>query len=327
MASKQAKTKKAGNPNNKTPANTRGYGWCFTIHNWSEDDIQTLRDIVEYECPKYMIWGKEICPTTGTPHLQGYIYFESARTFSSVLKKFGDIHPNMRKADGTGEQNRVYCSKEGDFEEHGEVPKDPKEGGKTKNLARWEDAREAAKKGKWDDIPADIYLRCYGTVHRIHEENLVKAAGTKDTEEPMEWYYGGSGTGKSRKAREENPDCFLKMCNKWWDNYKGQDVVIIEDFDLAHKVLCHHLKIWLDRYSFPAEVKGGGMTIRPKKIIITSNYHPKDIWSDERDLEPILRRLKITRFDHGGQQTVEDRFDPATFNGGRGADAHFVFPH
>lgn len=112
-----------------------------------------------------------------------------------------------------------------------------------------------------------------------------------------EWYYGTTGTGKSLKARSENKGFYLKMCNKWWDGYLNEEVVLIEDFDKNHHVLGHHLKIWADRYAFPAEVKGSKVNLRPKKIIVTSNYHPQEIWANEpQTLEPILRRFKVSHF-------------------------------
>lgn len=58
----------------------------------------------------------------------------------------------------------------------------------------------------------------------------------------------------------------------------------------------YHLKIWGDRYAFIAETKGSSRYIRPQRIIVTSNYHPKDIWTDDTTLGPILRRFKCVRF-------------------------------
>ena len=58
----------------------------------------------------YLIVGDETCPKTGRKHYQGYVEYKSGHTVTSMRKKLLDAHCN--KAKGTGEQNRVYCSKE-----------------------------------------------------------------------------------------------------------------------------------------------------------------------------------------------------------------------
>jgi len=108
------------------------------------------------------------------------------------------------------------------------------------------------------------------------------------------WFYGSTGTGKSYTARQEFPDAFLKSADtKWWCGYNYEDNVIIEDFDKYHVKQGFHLKIWADRYAFPCEEKGSANRIRPKRIAVTSNYHPIDIWDDKCTYEPLLRRFKV----------------------------------
>lgn len=90
------------------------------------------------------------------------------------------------------------------------------------------------------------------------------------------------------------------MCNKWWDGYDNEPEVLIEDIGIEHgKILTHHLKIWADRYSFLAESKGFARKIRPALILVTSNYSPDMIWSEqEEDLKAIKRRFNIVHIDH-----------------------------
>lgn len=67
-----------------------------------------------------MIIGNEECPETKRKHLQCAIYFNSERSFNSVQKMLAPRHISI--ANGTPEQNRTYCSKDGDFEEFGDCP-------------------------------------------------------------------------------------------------------------------------------------------------------------------------------------------------------------
>lgn len=176
-----------------------------------------------------------------------------------------------------------------------------KRGGE-RNAENFEQAFELAKSGQLDQIDADILIRYYCALRRIQFDFRAPADNlppiSKDVKH-AEWWYGATGTGKSRCSRLEYPNAYLKAANtKWWCGYSGQDTVIIDDFDKDHHYMGYHLKIWCDMYSFPCEVKTqqNGVPIRPKKIIITSNYHPKEIWSDPSTLDPILRRCKVVHF-------------------------------
>ena len=164
-----------------------------------------------------------------------------------------------------------------------------------KNKERWDEALKAAKEGRFEDIPSDIRLRYHSSIKKIREDCIEKPKVLNELDN--EWRYGPTGTGKSRTAHESYPDAYIKKANtKWWDGYIDQEVVIIDDFDKYHVQLGYELKIWLDHYPFPAERKGGSVMIRPKKIIVTSNYTPQEIWEDPKTLEPILRRVELVRF-------------------------------
>lgn len=110
-----------------------------------------------------------------------------------------------------------YCMKEetrvaGPWE-FGLKPK--KSGGKV----NWEEQREEAKKGNWDNIDPSVYIRYYGNLKKI---------GCEGTE-PYEhddvrgyWLWGAPGTGKTTFARTEyGTDVFIKPLSKWWDGYVG----------------------------------------------------------------------------------------------------------
>lgn len=264
----------------------RSRNFCFTLNNYKPDELKSLED---KDC-QYITWGYEVAPSTGTPHLQGHITWKEPKSLASTIKLLPRCHVEMSK---DFDASIKYCHKGGDFKEVGKRPMASKAKGNLE-AERWAHALAEAKAGGEVSDP-QIAFQHARTVDYIHQREVLKKV-RGETDERMEWFYGATGTGKSRKARELYPDAYLKMCNKWWDGYNEEDYVLIEDFDKKHECLIHHIKIWADRYPFLTEKKGSSTKIRPKKIIVTSNWHPSQIWSAPEDLGPILRRFKCIEF-------------------------------
>jgi len=154
--------------------------WCYTINNFTEEDRDGLRALT---CA-YNIFGYER-GDEGTPHLQGYVQFAQAKTLTAVKKVMPRAHLEPRK--GTVDQAVEYCKKEGDFEEFGIKPMSQKEKGAA-NKRRHEEAFEAAKEGRFEDIPGDLRTRFYSTYKKIRSDYLPKPQ-TLDTLD-NEWRYG-----------------------------------------------------------------------------------------------------------------------------------------
>lgn len=85
--------------------------WIFTFNNYSKNDIFELIKFFESKNILYG-FGEEIAPTTGTPHLQGFIHCPS-KVRPLELKLNNTIH--WKKMKGTINDNIKYCSKEENY--------------------------------------------------------------------------------------------------------------------------------------------------------------------------------------------------------------------
>ena len=90
---------------------SRGRNWIFTINNYDNDVIQRLKGL-EQVCV-YMVVGKEIAPTTNTPHLQGFVQFRVPKRQNQVKLMLGGS-PHVELARDV-ESCILYCMKEGDY--------------------------------------------------------------------------------------------------------------------------------------------------------------------------------------------------------------------
>ena len=164
----------------------------------------------------------------------------------------------------------------------------------TKKADEYREALKLTKEGRWQDVDAPILIPYLGNLQKLSAFHTVPI--TPPTVRGH-WFHGEPGTGKTFTARLENPDAYLKEQNKWWDNYAGQDVVILDDFDNMGSCLGHHLKLWLDAYPLRGEIKHGTVALQYTKFIITSNYLPEQIWPNDPVLcQAIRRRCQFREF-------------------------------
>ena len=250
----------------------RSRGFCLTVY----------KDAIAFPNSVYSIVGKEICPTTGRPHLQCYVYYKNAKTLRSMNKLYPGIH--VEPANGTPVQNRNYCMKDKEFVETGELPKQ----GTRSDL---ESVYDMAAEGKTDvEIGEEhkaSYIRYYKAIDRIRF-NYARLNNQYERVEVLV-LIGAAGSGKTSKAFQIDPNLYMLDLSSdivWFDGYAGQKTILLDDF--YGNIKYGYLLKLLDGYKFQLPIKGGYTWKNWKTVIITSNKFPEEWYS--QGLTPALKR-------------------------------------
>ena len=255
--------------------------YCFTLNNYTDDEYSVI-DALNPPDVKYIVVAKEV-GDSGTPHLQGYVYFVNAKSMSAVKKLLGK-RCHLEATKGTPVEASEYCKKDNDYYEKGELPVTQ---GKRSDLDEIKDILKQTN--KMSEVV--MVAKSYQSVKMA--EQILKYHEKPRTEKPnVEWYYGETGTGKSKAAYEIlGEDCYTCLSTgRWFDGYDGHEKVLIDDMRKDFMKF-HELLRLLDRYAMRVECKGGTRQFVAKHIIITSCYHPKDMFDTREDVQQLLRRI------------------------------------
>lgn len=269
---------------------------CFAFTKFLETlaDEDTFRGILErLSGVRYCIIGKEVAPTTGRKHYQGFIQFTHQRLLTQI-QKILECHCEPMHKNSTPYKNYEYCMKDGDiWYEFGTKPVPAGEG----EISAWTEAYAAAVTGDYEVIRPDIRVRYYNVLQRIHADS-APAPVPLDTTEPVGiWIYGPPGSGKTRYTFEHFPGHYKKGKTKWWCWYQHQPVVVIQD--ITPKFVRENYDMileWADVWPFPAEFKGGNFPhgIRPQQIVFTSNWSLDEVCDcfEDHQRAALKRRFK-----------------------------------
>lgn len=249
---------------------------------------------------RYLTHGSEVCPTTGTPHLQLFFIFKNDESVTSLNKKFEtwlDCKSVLRwhKADKNVEECIKYCAKDGvEVSSYGDRPKGS--GARTDLDAVVEIINSG---GSLSDIVSSCpqqFILYSGGIQKL----LMFSVKPRSFKTEVYWVYGPTGTGKSRwvfNQMDPESSYFKSAANKWWDGYTGQKDVMIDDFRPSKEMPFDMILRLLDRYPLTVEAKGATMHFVSQRIFITAPTTPRDLfatceWIGAEQLNQLERRVE-----------------------------------
>lgn len=262
-------------PATSVPATSTGPPFraaCLTI--FRVDEYHELPDGLSY-----FAYGREVCPTTGTHHLQAWAYSARAKRLTAWKKLFPTAHIEQMR--GTFAQNDQYCSKQNALTCFGEKPM---ENGKKRCLETLvNEVISGAEAGKpLHEIVCDTdqqatFVQYHNGISKLHAMKVTNKLARVDKNFAPEVFYvhGEPGSGKTRWVREQDPDVYdvpQDDSYKWKDGYCGQDAVLYDNVSVSNIKSPERLLKEIDRYFIQVQIKGGFTGWRPKRIYITSVY-------------------------------------------------------
>jgi hypothetical protein len=276
--------------------------YCFTIHNYTKEELKSFHQFAQsLEKHRFIAYGLEIAPDTGTPHIQGYIELNSAQRFT-FLHNYFNIKRNKKKlkfhveiANGTAEQNKKYSSKDGNYFEFGE----PATQGSRTDL---KEIKRLLKENPNNLIP--IIEEHGNNYQQIRFAETLQPYFMEDRDPDKSptviWIFGSTGIGKTSMVyRTFGKDNVCSVSAYKWlgTGYRQQECLLMDDFrddDLPFNAL---LKI-TDRFPFTLERKGGQIPLNSPFIIITSPRAIRYTYASIGEkVEQLLRRVKEINLD------------------------------
>lgn len=285
-------------------------GFCYTLNNYTESDIETLRAL---EC-RYHVFGKEVGEKL-TPHLQGFIYFDNPRSFGNKLKTMLKWHIEPMR--GTPQQASEYCKKSDPQPfEKGELPH-------SETVNKWDSIKTRILEGcsleeLFTEFPQESIMYNKGMrdyfdrfkpkhfyslplPYRPFQQDLIDLAQTTPHPRNIVWIYDKTGNaGKSDLATH-------LMCNNGFlvlSNAKSADIAyvwngqhVIFDYSRSQQEVINYSVIEDIKNGriFSPKYESGIKLFSKPHIFVFANFEPdlSKMTEDRWDVRYITKEYKL----------------------------------
>lgn len=171
-----------------------------------------------------------------------------------------------------------YCKKENNYLEYGESP--------VKVLTKAERNKLLLEK-PLEKLVEDGDVSILAIKQLKIARQILQDERTQQTyqEKRVRWFFGPTGTGKTRTAWEEakaeyGDDIWCSSSDDaWFDGYEGQKAVILDDVRADTWKFSKMLRL-TDRYPLRVAIKGGFVKWVPESIWITAPVEPRELYKN-----------------------------------------------
>lgn len=308
-----------GEKKKKEPSPSRK--WLLTFnnpaeHNATHEEIKAVLSKIKGKL--YYCMCDEIGGNTSCYHTHLFIHRPSPFTFQQIKKMFPSAHIDY--CFGSNQENRDYIRKEGKykdtekaltnlidtFEENGECPEEHQ--GKRNDLHMLYDMIKSDC-STYEILEANPnYMKQLDKIDHVREVlRYEEFKNKRRLDLQVEYWYGEPGIGKSRAIRDKYGDgnvyCVSDTRNPW-DSYRGQDVVLFDDFR-CDMFRIEDLLRWCDIYPLELPCRYRNKQACYTKVYFTSNVAFDLIYTHIQQHDPqtwkaLCRRIHcIKKFEAG----------------------------
>lgn len=284
----------------------------LTLNNEKRTDKELCDYIENLEHFKYAMFQREKGDKKGTEHIQLFIIFTISKRFNTIKTYFKKAH--IEQAKGTSSQCRDYCSKTdtrvGVPYELGEFAEE-RSRTDIKNLLAMVDS--GATNEELKRLFPNMYVKYMDKIEKLRQEKLFTEYEEKIRKIEVVYIYGPAGSGKTRfvydKFGFKNVYRITNYDKGCFDEYKGQNVVVFDEFDSCFKLT--EMLNYLDIYPLMLPCRYANKIACYEKVYIISNLKLQDQYryiqvDKPEQYKAFLRRIhQIIRFDKESKQHIE----------------------